>query len=71
MSRALPSFYYGDPAVVYEWMEVTRMGCRACVHRRTAFGRIVCGHVRNTKQCGVPLIGFRCKWFNDKERRDE
>lgn len=65
-SRALPRFYYDDPAVVCERMEIKRMGCKACLHHRVVFDRVVCGYEGNEKQRGVPWIGLRCGWFNDR-----
>lgn len=65
-SRALPRFYYDDPAVVCERMEIKRMGCKAFLHHRVVFDRVVCGYEGNEKQRGVPWIGLRCGWFNDR-----
>ncbi len=65
-SRALPRFYYHDPAVVYEKIEAKQMGCKACLHHRVVFDRVMCGHESNEKQRGVPYVGFRCRWFNDR-----
>lgn len=65
-SRALPRFYYDDPAVVCERMEIKKMGCKACLHHRVVFDRVVCGYEGNEKQRGVPWIGLRCRLFNDR-----
>ena len=66
ISRALPSFYYDDPAVVCERLEAKRMGCKVCSYHRVVLGKIVCGHDRNEKQYGVPWVGLRCRWFNEQ-----
>lgn len=66
-SKALPSHFYGDPAVVVERLQMDRLGCRACVSHRAVFDRVVCGDPRNEmKQAGVPRVGHRCRWFVEK-----
>lgn len=65
-SRALPSFMYGDPANVVERMELDDLGCKLCTKGFSTFSRMVCREVRNEKQKGVPTIGHRCRWFNEK-----
>lgn len=57
---------YGDPADVVERLEMDQLGCRACKTHKVVFDRVLCGDGRNEKQTGVPRIGHRCKWFNDK-----
>ena len=64
-SRALPRFYYHDPADVAERLELDRLGCRACLSHSVVFGRAVCGDDRNDRQVGVPRVGHRCRWFKD------
>ena len=41
ISRALPCFYYDDPAVVCERLEAKRMGCKVCRNHRVVLGKIV------------------------------
>lgn len=66
-SRALPRYFYGDPADVVERLQMDRLGCRACVSHRVVFGRVICVDARNEmKQSGVPVIGHRCRWFVEK-----
>ena len=65
-SKALPSFMYGDPANVVERMELDELGCSLCTKGNVTFIRVVCGEPRNEKQKGVPYIGHRCRWFDEK-----
>lgn len=66
-SNALRSFMYYDPADVVERLEMDRLGCRACKSHRVVFDRVLCGDVRNeVQQAGVPRIGCRCRWFDEK-----
>lgn len=64
-SRALPHYFYGDPADVVERMELREMGCRLCVSHDVALGRVVCADSRNESQRGVPGVGYRCKFFKE------
>lgn len=66
-SRALPSFYYRDPAEVVERRELNRLGCRACVSHKIVLDRVMCTDVRNERQAGVPAVGHRCKWFLERK----
>ena len=65
-SNALPSHFYGDPADVVERLEMDQLGCRACTSHKVVFDRLICGDGRNEQQVGVPRVGHRCKWFNEK-----
>lgn len=66
-SNALPRFMYGNPADVAERLELDELGCRACASHRLVFDRVLCGDVRNEmSQSGVPRIGHRCRWFNER-----
>lgn len=65
-SRALPARYYRDPAVALEEMEMDHLGCRACTKLGRVFSRMVCTDQRNERQEGVPRIGHRCKWFDER-----
>lgn len=65
-SRALPHYCYGDPADVVERMELDDLGCRLCVKHGVALGRIICTDYRNESQRGVPGVGYRCKFFEEK-----
>lgn len=65
-SRALPSFYYRDPAEVIERVQLNRLGCRACASHRIVLGRVMCGDDRNEQGHGVPGVGHRCKWFAER-----
>lgn len=68
-SRALPHYCYGDPADVVERMQLRDMGCRLCASHDVVLGRVVCTDSRNESQRGVPGIGYRCKFF--EERSDD
>lgn len=57
---------YGDPAIVAERNEFDRKGCSLCTHAEKILKRTTCQDPRNTKQKGVPRIGHRCKWFQEK-----
>lgn len=52
-SNAMPSYYYGDPALSYERMESAT--CRGCVHVGHALGRMFCekGRKQFPKKCAV------------------
>jgi len=39
---ALPSYAYGDPALIAERDELHRMGCRVCVRAERVLGETVC-----------------------------
>ncbi len=65
-SRALPSHRYGDPADVAERAELEALGCKACVRHSIAW-RVICRDARNEAQKGVPYVGHRCKWFEEKK----
>ncbi|SEN43740.1 hypothetical protein [Nitrosomonas marina] len=64
-SRALPHFYYGDPADVVERRQLDSLGCRLCVSHKVVLDRVVCTDGRNERQVGVPGIGYRCKLFKE------
>lgn len=63
---ALPAAYYRDPAETIELLEMDRLGCRACVSFGLVLGRPHCADERNAKQAGVPRIGHRCKYFDER-----
>ncbi len=65
-SNARPHYYYGDPAIVVERLELDALGCRACKSHKIVFSRVVCGDVRNERQTGVPCVGHHCPLFNDR-----
>jgi hypothetical protein len=65
-SNALPRFYYDDPADVVERLQQDLLGCRLCTSHQVTMGRVVCGDERNSQQRGVPDIGHRCRYFNER-----
>lgn len=65
-SNALPHYFYRDPAQVIEARQLNALGCRLCVSYQPTMGRGVCQDVRNTLQHGVPNVGHRCKYFNER-----
>lgn len=64
-SRALPHYFYGDPADVVERMQLRDMGCKLCAKHDVALGRIICTDSLNEVQRGVPVVGYRCKFFEE------
>jgi hypothetical protein len=65
-SYALPACYYRDPAETLEQLELDSLGCRLCTQHVVFLGRSLCTHEKNEKQEGVPRIGHRCKWFDER-----
>lgn len=65
-SRALPLFYYRDPALVAESNELHFLGCRACDSHHHLLGRVICAEPRKTNYKDVPRIGSKCKFFKEK-----
>lgn len=65
-SYALPARYYRDPAEMLEQLQLDRLGCKLCAKHTTVLGRSFCTDERNDKQAGVPGIGHRCKWFQER-----
>lgn len=62
----LPAYFYRDPAEVVERGELDALGCHACKSLHDTFELVVCGEERNKKQKGVPFIGHRCRWFDER-----
>jgi hypothetical protein len=65
-SKALPAHCYGDPAKVAERNELNELGCKACTHATLIWGWTRCDDPRNEIQRGVPYIGHRCKYYNER-----
>lgn len=65
-SRALPHYFYGDPAIALERKQLMRIGCESCAKCRTVLRRVVCTDSRNAGQLGVPHIGQRCKFYTER-----
>ena len=65
-SRAKPAWLYGNPADIVEYDQMDALGCRACTKHEVVLVNSVCTDARNPAQKGVPNIGHRCKWFNEK-----
>lgn len=66
-SSALPKMFYGDPADVVERIQRRELGCRLCVHHKIVLGGVICSHHSNELQRGVPVIGYRCKFFKETD----
>ncbi|PTR17484.1 hypothetical protein C8R31_101648 [Nitrosospira sp. Nsp2] len=65
-SHALPASYYRDPAETLERLQLDRLGCKLCTKHERILGRSICTEQRNDKQAGVPHIGHRCKWYQER-----
>lgn len=65
-SRALPLYFYRDPAEVIERLDLDRKGCSVCASFKLVLGRGLCTDARNDKQRGVPRIGHKCRWFSER-----
>ena len=65
-SRALPVQFYRDPAEVVERLDLARKGCSVCTKLQVVLGRGLCTDSRNEKQKGVPGVGYRCRWFDER-----
>ena len=66
-SRALPRQLYGDPAVVVEQHEWHELGCRLCTKAAFTWQRVLCQEPRNERQQGVPHLGHKCRWFDERQ----
>ncbi len=66
-SRALPKFMYGNPADVAEAAEISELECRLCRAAAVTMQRAFCGHERNPQQKGFPVIGSRCRYFDERD----
>lgn len=66
-SHVLPAHRYGDPADVAEQDELDDLGCKVCAAHGFTWRRVICRDARNEKQKGVPYVGHRCKWFEEKK----
>lgn len=65
-SYALPAKYYRDPAETLEVRQLDRLGCKLCTKHDRVLGRSICTEERNSTQAGVPHVGHRCKWFDER-----
>lgn len=63
---ALPAFMYRDPAEVVDMLQRKELGCRLCIKAGVTMYGVVCGEDRNIAQRGVPHIGERCRWFDER-----
>ncbi|WP_025041013.1 hypothetical protein [Nitrosospira briensis] len=65
-SYALPAKYYRDPAETLEARQLDRLGCKLCTKHAKVLGRSMCMDERNKLQAGVPTVGHRCRWFDER-----
>jgi hypothetical protein len=65
-SKALPARFYRNPADIVERNQMDELGCKACRHATVIWGATRCDDVRNEIQKGVPHIGHRCKYYEER-----
>lgn len=61
-----PAIFYGDPQRVVEEAELNEIGCRLCTKAGFTWHKVLCLEPRNEKQKGVPYVGHKCKWFEER-----
>lgn len=66
-STALPIRFYGNPADVVERNQLDQLGCRVCESAAIVMSKVFCAEPKNENQKGVPRIGHRCKYFNERK----
>lgn len=64
--REMTRACYGDPFEVIAREELNELGCSLCTKHGFTWQRVICNEPRNGKQKGVPYLGHRCKWFEEK-----
>lgn len=65
-SHALPARYYRDPAETVELNQLNALGCKLCISHAVVLGKSLCTDERNKDQAGVPRVGHRCRWFQER-----
>lgn len=66
MSAVAPAIFYGDPMKVVEQAELDDIGCGLCTKLGFMWHKAMCLEPKNEKQKGVPHIGHRCRWFDER-----
>ncbi len=61
-----PAIFYGDPLNVLEQAELNDIGCKLCTKAGFTWYKVLCLEPKNDKQKGVPYIGHKCRWFDER-----
>jgi hypothetical protein len=67
VSTVYPAIFYGDPQRVVEQAELDAIGCEICTKAAFTWHRVLCLEPKNEMQKGVPYVGHRCKWFEERQ----